>query len=186
MRRLSFLKIVVCITGLMGLLTCAHSEEMTQELFKTIVARSGDTNQLRPELRFLPCFTNATCHIVMKFQDGRVSDEQCKQTGKTVDGKYLVFDLDSKFYHQVIHAIVEYDEKALAIRAWGLYGNTLTSAIIAIDAEKKTTAATASYAGGFTELSLGSFSKTETSERTWIYKDGVLFCTRDITSHPVR
>jgi hypothetical protein len=79
---------------------------MTQELFKQLVARPRDTIQVGQELRFGPFWTNATCSIAMEFQDGRVSNEECKQTARTVDGKYIVFDLDSQFYHQVIHTTI--------------------------------------------------------------------------------
>jgi hypothetical protein len=186
MRRLTIIKVGFCITGLIASLAAVRSEEMTQELFSKLVARPGDTNQLRSELRHVPFFTNAICTVVMKFEDGRVSNEECKESVRTVDGNYIVFDLDSQFYHQVIHAVVGYDEKAKSIRVWGLYGDVLTSAIVAIDLEKKSTASTASFAGGFMELSLGSFSDTESSDRTWVYKEGALFCTRDIKTRPVR
>jgi hypothetical protein len=80
---------------------------MTQELFKQLVARPRDTIQVGQELRFGPFWTNATCSIAMEFQDGRVSNEECKQTARTVDGKDIVFDLDSQFYHQVIHTTIK-------------------------------------------------------------------------------
>ena len=146
---------------------------------------AGDTNALRPELASLPFWKNATVSITMKYQDGKVFKEDCIQTAKTVAGKYIVFSTKSQYYKQTMHAIAEYDEKALAIRHWGLFGETLTKATMIFDPEKKLSASTARYGEGFEEISVGSCSEAEMSDHTLVYKDGILFMTRDAKTRPV-
>jgi len=158
---------------------------MTPEHFKRLVAAPGDTNALRPELASLPFWRESRCSVTMRYQDGKVFREECVQTAKTVAGRYIVFSMESQYYKQTMNAIAGYDDKALAVRLWGLYGDTMTEATMVFDQEKKTSASTSSYVGGFMEISVGSYSDTEMSEHTLVYKDGVLFMTRDVKTRPV-
>jgi len=105
----------------------------TPEQFKKLVADPGDTNILRPELASLPFWRDAKCSVTLKYQDGKVFKEECAQTAKTVGGRYIVFSTDSQYYKQTMHAIVGYDEKALAIKQWGLFGDTLTEETMIFD-----------------------------------------------------
>jgi len=160
-------------------------EPMTSEQFRKLVDTPGDTNVLRPELASLPFWRNAKCSVTLKYQDGRVFKEECVQTAKTVGGRYIVFSTDSQYYKQPMHAIAGYDEKASAIRQWGLYGDSLTEATMIFDQEGRISASTATYAGGFMEISVGSHSEKEMSDHTLVYKDGVLFMTREVKTWPI-
>jgi len=160
-------------------------EEMTSNKFRELVAMVGDTNALRPELAALPFWRNARCSITMKYQDGKVFKEDGIQTAKTIGGKYIVFGMESQYYKQTMHAIAGYDEKALAIRQWALFGDTLTESTMIFDPEKKLSASTSRYGDGFMEISVGSCSDTEMSDHTLVYKDGILFMTRDAKTRPI-
>jgi len=158
---------------------------MTPDLFKKLVATPGDTNVLTPQLASVPFWRKAKCSVTLKYQDGKVFKEEGEQTAKTIGGKYIVFSMDSQYYKQTMHAIAGYDEKASAFRQWGLFGDALTEATMIFDSEKKISASTSTYAGGFMEISVGSFSEKEMSDRTLVYKDGVLFLTREVRTWPI-
>ncbi len=162
------------------------AEEMTPKRFKELVATVGDTNALRPELASLPFWRKAKCSITMKYQDGKVFKEECLQTAKTIGGRYIVFSMESDYYKETMHAIAGYDEKASAIRQWGLFGDVLTEATVIFDPEKKLSASTSRYGDGFEEISVGSSSDAEMSDHTLVYKRGVLFMTRDAKTQPIR
>jgi len=162
----------------------AAQETMTPERFKQLVATPGDNTALRPELASLPFWKNSKCNVTMKWQNGKIFKEDCLQTSKTIGGKYLVFTTESKFYNRTMYAVGEYDEKASAIRLWGLYENTLTQATMVVDLEKKISASTSNY-GDFMEISVGSCSANEMSDHTLVYKNGVLFMTRDVKAQPL-
>ncbi len=164
----------------------ACSQEMTPERFRDLLATPGDTNALRPELAALPFWKGAKCSVTMKYQDGKVFKEECMQTAKTIAGKYIVFSMDSQYYKQTMYAIAGYDEKASAIRQWGLFGDTVTQATVIFDLEKKVSASTSRYGDGFEEISVGKFSDAEMSDHTLVYKDGILFMTRDAKTRPIR
>lgn len=160
------------------------TEMMTPEQFKKLVATPGDAKPLRPELASLPFWTNATCHITLNFQDGRVFDEEMAQTAKTIGGNYVVFSMDSRYYKQPMHSILAYDEKALAIKQWGLFGDGVTEETMLFDLKKKISSSTSTYAGGFMEISVGSFSEMEASGRAQAFKNGVLYLTREVRTWP--
>lgn len=175
----------ICLV-LVAALSAWSAEEMTPKRFRELVATPGDTNALRPELALLPFWRNAKCSVTMKYQDGKVFKEECIQTAKTIGGRYIVFSMDSQYYKQTMYGIAGYDEKASAVRQWGLFGDTLTQATMIFDPVKKLSASTSRYGGGFEEISVGSSSDTEMSDHTLVYKDGVLFMTRDATTRPIR
>jgi hypothetical protein len=160
-------------------------EEMTPRRFKELVAMAGDTNALRPELASLPFWRAAKCSITMRYQDGKVFRETCTQNAKTIAGKYIVFSMDSQYYKQTTYAIVGYDEKASALRLWGLIGDTLTEATMIFDPETKISASTSRYGDGFMEISAGTCSDTEMTDHAVVYKDGALFMTRDAKTRPI-
>jgi hypothetical protein len=162
------------------------AEEITPKRFRELIATAGDTNALRPELASLPFWRNAKCSITMKYQDGKVFKEDCPATAKTIGGKYIVWSMESKYYKQTMYAITGYDEKASAIRQWGLFGDTLTESTIVFEPEKKLSASTSRYGDGFEEISVGSCSDTEMTDHTLVYKDGILFMTRDVKTQPIR
>ena len=173
------------LTLVIFLITCvAFSQEaMTLGRFRRLVATRGDTNALRRELAFLPFWTTSKCSVTMKYQDGRIFKEESTQTAKTIEGKYVVFSTESKIYKQTINSIAVYDDKASAIQLWGLYGDTLAKETLVFDPEKKINAGTSTY-GDFTEISVGSSTANETSDHALVYRNGVLFMTRDIKTVP--
>lgn len=121
----------------------------------------------------------------MTYASGKIFSEEMSQTAKTVGGKYIVFAADSKYYQQTMNCILTYDERAAAIKIYGLYGEHVTEGIVIYDALKNIYAITSSYGDGFLEVTVGSYSDTESSDRTLIYKDGVLFVTRNAKGWPV-
>jgi hypothetical protein len=160
-------------------------EKMTVERFKTLIAAPGDTNALRPELASLPFWTNATCGITLTYAaDGRTIKEECTQTAKTVEGRYIVFSTYSKDDKRTVYAVVEYDEAASAYRQWGVNGETLIGATMIFDHERRISASTASYSGGFMELSVGSRTPKQMFDRTSVYKDGALYMKREVRTLP--
>jgi hypothetical protein len=164
----------------------AWSEEsLSLAQFKKIVAAPGDTKPLRSELAALPFWRIAICSVTLKYEEGRLVKEDCPQTAKTVRGKYIVITTDSQLHKQPMHCIVGYDQRASAIKQWGLYKDTITEATMIFDPEKKITASTSTYGGGYMELSVTSASDNEMSGRGLVYKNGVLFLTRDVKTRPV-
>jgi hypothetical protein len=179
--------ISACFLLLSLLSGVAWSEEsLTPAQFKKIVATPGDTKPLRPELAALPFWRNAICSVTLKYEEGRLVKEDCLQTAKTVAGKYIVFTTDSQLYKQPMHCIVGYDQRASAIKQWGLYKDTVTEATMVFDPEKKVTASTSAYGGGFMELSITSASDNEMSGHARVYKNGVLFLTREVKTRPIK
>jgi hypothetical protein len=160
-------------------------ETMTAERFRKIVATPGDTNVLRPELASLPFWRSAKSSIGLKYQDGRVFKEECLSTAKTVEGRYIVYSLDSQYYKQTMYAIAGYDERASAIRQWGLFGDTVIEATVVFDPDKKISAWTSSYGEGFMEISVMSYSDQESTDHALVYKDGALYMTRDAKTRPI-
>src|SRR5215469_16532361 len=158
-------------------------EAMTLERFRQLAAAPGDTNALRPELGSLPFWKASKCSVTMKYQDGKTFKEECSQTARTIDGKYIVFSTESKFYKQTINSVAEYDDKASVIRLWGLYGGALAKETLVFDPEKKINAATSTY-GDFMEISVGSSTPNGISDHALVYKDGILFMTRDVKTVP--
>jgi hypothetical protein len=153
--------------------------------FTKIAAATGDDTPLSPQLaKAGPHWTNATVTIAMKYQDGKVYNEQVASTAKTVKGKYIVTIAESQYYHQKMTSISTFDEKASAFRTWGLFGDTVTEETTVYDFDKKIYATFSAYSDGFTELGVGSYSENAETSRTLVYKGGVLFCTRDVTVTP--
>jgi hypothetical protein len=165
--------------------TALCKEPMTPEQFRRLAATEGDSVPLRAELRPLPVWKASQCSITMSYQDGKVVKEECAQSSKTIQGQYIVFTVDSKVYKRPMSAIVGYDETASAIRTWALFGNTLIQSTMVFDPEKKISASTSTYPEGFMEISVGSHTEKESSERCLVYKNGVLFMTREMKSWPI-
>lgn len=140
---------------------------------------------LLSQLSAIPLWTNATVSNLMKYASGKVFKEEMLQTSRTVGGKYVVFTCQSKFYQQSISSILTYDEKASAVKVYGLYGEVVTEGTVVYDYEKKIYAITSNYGEDFKEITVGSYSDTESSDRTLVYKAGVLFMTREVKSHPI-
>jgi hypothetical protein len=158
---------------------------MTPELFKSISDTPGDTKPLIQKLAAVPFWSEAVCSNHMSYSDGKVFTEECSVAAKTVQGKYIVFTMDSQYYKQPMHGILSYDEKAQAYKQWALFGTNLTEATVVIDFERKISAWTGTYGPGFMEISVGTFSDKESSEHAVAYKNGTLFMTRDSKTRAV-
>jgi hypothetical protein len=134
----------------------------------------------------LPFWRNAICSVTLTYEEGRLVKEDCLQTAKTVGGKYIVITTESQLHKEPLHCIVGYDQRASAIKQWGLYKDAVTEATMIFDPEKKLTASTSTYGGGFMEISISSASDNEMSVHGRVYKNGVLFLTREVKTRPLK
>src|ERR1017187_10674324 len=132
-------------------------DSMTLEQFNTLVAVPGDTNALRAELASLPFWKIAKCSTSFKFPDGRVFIEESVATTKTIGGKYIVCSMDSQFLKEPLCAVIAYDERASAIKSWGITGGSLAVSTIVLYPEKRRTASSGAH-GEFMEISVGTYS----------------------------
>ena|ERR1700733_12547318 len=160
------------------------NELMTPELFRQIVAKPGDHIPLMPELSDVPIWTNADVHIMMKYVSGKTFTEKITQTTRTADGKYIIYTINSEFYHQTMSSIMTFDEKASTLKVYGLYsgghgGDVITESAVVYDYAKKTYTGTSSYGDGFKEITTGSYTSTNDFSNTLVYKNGALFMTRE-------
>lgn len=169
--------------------TSVSQEAITPARFREIVAAQGDAVPRIPQLASVPFWTNATISNVMTYATGKVFQEELTQTARTVSGRYVVFTVLSKFYNQPMNAILAYDETASALKVYGLYGNgqggdIVTEGTAVYDYAKKTYTITSSYGDSFKETTTGSYTEAEDSAKTVVYKDGVLFMTREVKTRP--
>jgi hypothetical protein len=165
-------------------------ETMTPARFREIVGQPGDAVPLVPKLAAVPFWTNATISNVMTYASGKVLQEKLTQTARTVDGKYEVFTVQSKFYNHPMNAILTYDEKASALKVFGLFGDgyggdVVTCGTAVYDYAKKTYTITSSYGDGFKETTTGSYTDKEDFAKTVVNKNGFLFMTREARTIPV-
>jgi len=165
-------------------------EPMTPARFREIVSTPGDAVPLAPQLAAVPFWTDAVVSNVMTYASGKVFREAMTQTARTVGGKYVVFTVQSKFYNQPMNSILAYDAKASALKVYGLYGDNhagdiMTEGTAVYEFAKKTYTITSSYGDGFKEATTGSYTDTEDSAKTVVYKDGVLFMTREVKTRPI-
>lgn len=161
-------------------------EQMTPVRFREVVSAPGDQIPLNAKLSATgPLWTNVTSNVSFNYKDGKAFQEKMSETSKTVSGKYVVTTVQSQSNKQPMHSIMTYDENARCYKVWSLFGETITEGRIVYDLDKKIYAMDSAYGDGFTELGVGSFSNTEMSSRTFIFKKGVLFCTREVKTTPV-
>ena len=180
------MKNILFLMSLWLCVTCGFAQEkMTPEQFRKLVATAGDTTPLVPQLARIPLWTNATVDIVLTYTSGKVFKEETPLTAKTIGGRYIVYTIQSKYYQQPMSSILTFDEKAPALKNYGLFGEVATESLIMYDFDKKITASTSTYADDYKEIGLGSYSTSESSDRTLVYKAGVLIMTRESTCHPV-
>jgi hypothetical protein len=166
-------------------ITAFSQEQISAEKFDQIASAPGDKTPLSGKLAVFPFWTNSEANIFLKYEDGRTFKEDDVVTAKTINGKYIVFTMQSQFYKQPMNSIVTYDEKKLAFKVWGKYGETVTEGITVLDSKKKTYKTSSSYGDGFTEAGSGSYSDKGDSGRTLVYKNGTLVMTREVKSTPL-
>jgi hypothetical protein len=175
----------ICCSMLVITGVARGQDSMSLEQFNALVATPGDTNALRAELASLPFWKVAKCSSVFKLPDGRVVKEESVATTKTIGGKYVVCSMDSQYINEPMRAVITYDEKASAIKSWGITGGSLVVSTVVLDPEKRITASSGTH-GEFVQISVGTFSDTEAFSRVSVYKDGVLCLTREVTSWPMK
>lgn len=176
---------------LVGLLSAARGQEvMTAARFREIAATPGDKVPLLPKLAAIPLWTNAEATVVMNYATGKVVQEELSPQARTVGGKYVVYSFESKFYHKPVNCILTYDETASALKNFGLYADGQADDVVVegtwvYDYDRKVYAGTSTYGNGFQEITVGSYSATESSDKVMVYRNGVLFMTRYVKTHPV-
>lgn len=167
-------------------LAIGHAQDVvTADQFRQIAATPADAAPLPLQITSAgPMWTNATATVLMRYQSGRVYTDNMKVTAKSVGGKYRVFTAQSQIYKTPVNSIVMYDDKAKALKTLGLEGDTVTVATSVVDYDKKIYAETSSYGEGFTEITAGTYSMNMDSEQTAVFKNGVLYMTREVkTQH---
>ena len=187
MNRIAIIVAILTFSACLGF----SQQTMTPGRFRELAAASGDLVPLTPHLSPVPFWTNAVVNSVTTDAKGKVFKEAIPVTARTVGGKYIVFTLYSKFYQQPMNAILTFDEDASTLRDYGLSsdghgGDMLIEATVTYDYTRQTYTMVSSYGGGFKEVTTGSYTQAEDSARTVIYKDGVLFQTRETMTRPVR
>ena len=160
-------------------------DSMTLDQFNTLVAAPGDTNALRAELASLPFWKVAKCSTAFKLRDGRVFTEESVATTKTIGSKYIVCSMDSEYLKEPMRAVIAYDEKASAIKSWGIDGGSLAVGTVVFDPERRITAFSSTL-GDVMQISVGTYSDTEAFSRILVYKNGVLSLTREVRSWPLK
>jgi hypothetical protein len=181
-------KLTATIFGIMALSSVAvlGQDQMTPARFREIASTPGDNLPLNPKLSAAgPLWTNVSITIALKYENGKTFNEEVAETAKTVGGNYIVTTISSRFYKQPMESIMTYDEKASSYKVWAVFGETITEGHIVYDLQKKIYAMNSAYGDGFTELDVGSYNDKESYDKTLIFKQGVLFCTRESKSAPV-
>lgn len=179
-------KIIFAWVTLLNAMWMVHGQEiMTPARFREIVAMPGDSVPLGPKLAAIPLWTNAEATVVMKYANGKVVREEMAPTAKMAGGKYVVFSVESPSYHQTMNSILTYDEKASALKIYGLFGDghgggIVTEGTIVYDYDRKIYAVSSEYGDGFKEITIGSYSDRESADKTEIFKNGVLVMTREV------
>jgi hypothetical protein len=92
----------------------------------------------------------------------------------------------SELYHQTITSISTFDDHALARKIYGLSGETVIEATLVCDSDRKIFAETSAYGDGLQEITAGSYSDTQTTEKTMVYRNGLLYLTREVKTRPVK
>ena len=164
-------------------------EPMTPGRFRDIVNSPADAVPLVPQLAAVPFWTNAIVSNVMTYASGKVYREETPLTAHTVGGKYIVFTVQSKFYHQPMTSLLAFDEKASMLKSYGLYGdshdaNIVTEGTVVYNYAKQTYTISSSYGDGFKETTVGSYTDAEDTARTEVYRNGLFFMSHDVVTRP--
>jgi WD40 repeat protein len=173
---------LVCLALFFAPASSWAQEKMTVERFREIVETKGDDKPLSSELANIPFWKKATARVTYINQDGTTVRDILEQSTKKIEGKYIVSTFHSLFQDKLQYGIYTYDEKASIYKFWGLSDEKLTEGITLFDFEKKIFSMRASYGEGIEDLSVGYFSEKEAVTKTQVYKNGVLYFTREIKS----
>ena len=160
-------------------------ETMTVERFGEVCTAPGDDASLPPRLASFPQWKDSRVSNTLTYRDGRVFEEECRATTRTVQGRYVVSALESKLYGKKWHSILGFDEKAEAFKLWSLFGEILTEAILVVDLDTGTTAGSSTYGDDVVEIFTTRFSQEESVSRSQVFQKGVLKLTRVSRETPV-
>lgn len=161
-------------------------EKMTPARFREIVSSPGDSLPLDPKLAAAgPLWTNATVSFSLNYESGKTFQAIASASSKTLGGKYVVTTVYAPSFKQPVDTIMTYDKAVSAYRVWAVQGEAVLEGRIVYDIEKKLYAMNSAYGDGITELGVGSYTATESTSRTWMFTNGVLFCTRESKTTPV-
>jgi hypothetical protein len=164
-------------------LTCCFAqaqEQMTAERFREIAGSLGDAVPLAAELRELPFWPKANLRGTLCYADGRRFEEVVVQTTKSVRGRYLVIATESKLYEKPMYSIVSYDPDSASLHQWSIYGDVVVDSVLNVDVGRNIYAQSSSYGDGFTELTVGSYTKSGSKEKTLVWRAGKLFLLREV------
>jgi hypothetical protein len=188
MKRRTASHLLALIVTTLALSSVAQAQEtMTVEKFHEIASSPGDSVPLDPKLLAVgPIITNATITVDVKYADGRTFKETIPGALKTIKGKYIVTTVKSGLYEKPMDSITAYDEKAGCFKYWGLFGDSIAEGLMIYDTDKKIYSTYSSFASGWLEFGVGSYSHTNISSHTIIQSNNVLFCTRNVDIVPAR
>jgi hypothetical protein len=161
-------------------------ELMTAERFRQIASSPADATPLSPKLAAVPglMWTNAAVNVLVQFPDGRIFTNDVIRTAKYVGGKYVIFTVRATPSDEPMDSIVSYDEKASAYKVWGISGNAVSEQTLVFDFEKRIYATSSGSSDGFSALGIGYFNETNDVEHASIFRNGVLFITREARTTP--
>lgn len=140
MNRLVIMLAILTLPAYLGF----SQETMTPERFRELAATPGDLAPLEPQLSSVPFWTSAVESNVITYASGKVFKEETSVNARTVAGKYIICTFYSKLYRQTVNTVLTFDEKASAIKGYGLFSdsrgrNTLAKAQSPMTTLKKRT-----------------------------------------------
>jgi hypothetical protein len=162
---------------------------MTVKRFRKIVDAPADSVPLSAPLSLTPVWPHVVISNVMTYASGQVLQEEMKGGSHTVEGKYVVSAMNSQLYNQKFYYVTMYDAEEAVIKNYALTDNgkgrpMISESRVYPDFTNKTYIAKAVY-GDFIESTTGSYTDTNEICKSLIYKNGVLFLTRDLTIRQV-
>jgi len=92
--------------------------------------------------------------------------------------------VNSSLYKQPVNTITAYDATTGCYKSWGLYGEVVTEAIQVYDLSYRSCSIYSALGEGSWELGVGGSTETNKWDHTLVMKNGVLFCTRDVSAVP--
>jgi hypothetical protein len=164
--------------------SCARSN-MSPEKFDKLVSTPGDSIPLSGQITNFPFWPKAETSIVLKYEDGRIVKDHVVSVAKTINGKYIVFTMQSQLYQQPLNSIVSYNAESSTFEIWGNDGDSILKSTVVLNEQNRTYKSSASYGDGYTESGIGSWSDNEQSTRVSFYKNGTLIMTRDGKTAPI-
>ena len=187
-RQWRFKRVLAFMTAF-AMALCQHAsgaqESMTIARFHAISSAPNDT--IPPDSKLLatgPIWSNATIRIVIEFATGKTLNDEAEESTRVVQGKYAVTTVRSQLVKQPMESIMVFDDQSKCYRVWGVQGTNVIEGRMVYDLERKIYAMNSSYGVGVTELGVGWYNARESSSKTLVLTNGVIFCTRTATTRP--